>query len=325
MTDKSTIYVYCKTVKSQGTVTGLYNHNERQKEEYLCNGNIDPARTDMNFSIIKCESPYMDSVNDAMRYARRFNSNTVILIDGLVNITESEWSKSLDAEEIGKVFSYALKYMTERFGEANFISAVVHMDETRPHMHFEFIPVYERNGRWSFCFYRRMQELYGTGPYMFRRFKLDFESYMMEMYPIGPGRAGTGRRAEPMEIFKANPVMFRRYLDMYDAVDAVDSIDHEKKVADAMMLYNRIAEQLANEMLLKRSEIMRRDAEIENLRAYYDRYLSEFEINDGLRKTVEEYERRVEEQKRIIGLIPEPYLEQAKRKIEAEIASEISV
>ena len=44
-------------------------------------------------------------------------------------------------EQIKQFFELSYKFLSERYGEQNVISAYVHMDETTPHMHFLFIPI----------------------------------------------------------------------------------------------------------------------------------------------------------------------------------------
>ena len=49
--------------------------------------------------------------------------------------------KTLSETSYEQFFSETYKFMTERYGKENVISAYVHIDETQPHMHFAFIPV----------------------------------------------------------------------------------------------------------------------------------------------------------------------------------------
>ena len=44
-------------------------------------------------------------------------------------------------EQTKQFFELSYKFLSERYGEQNVISAYVHMDETTPHMHFLFIPI----------------------------------------------------------------------------------------------------------------------------------------------------------------------------------------
>jgi len=51
-------------------------------------------------------------------------------------------------EQIKQFFELSYKFLSERYGEKNVISAYVHMDETTPHMHFLFIPIVD-DKKWN--------------------------------------------------------------------------------------------------------------------------------------------------------------------------------
>ena len=49
-------------------------------------------------------------------------------------------------DKLGKMqrymfFEHCAKFFTERYGKENIISAVVHLDETTPHMHLNLMPI----------------------------------------------------------------------------------------------------------------------------------------------------------------------------------------
>ena len=50
-------------------------------------------------------------------------------------------------EQIKQFFELSYKFLSERYGEKNVISAYVHKDETTPHMHFLFIPIVDDKKR----------------------------------------------------------------------------------------------------------------------------------------------------------------------------------
>ena len=51
-------------------------------------------------------------------------------------------------EQIKQFFELSYKFLSERYGEQNVISAYVHMDETSPHMHFLLIPIVD-DKKWN--------------------------------------------------------------------------------------------------------------------------------------------------------------------------------
>ena len=52
-----------------------------------------------------------------------------------------EFMNQLPPEEQKAYFTMALDFISERVGEQNILSAVVHMDERTPHMHLCFVPI----------------------------------------------------------------------------------------------------------------------------------------------------------------------------------------
>lgn len=55
---------------------------------------------------------------------------------------------SYSDEQISQFFELSYKFLSERYGEQNVISAYVHMDETTPHMHFLFIRIVD-DKKWN--------------------------------------------------------------------------------------------------------------------------------------------------------------------------------
>ena len=49
--------------------------------------------------------------------------------------------KELTPEELPLFFNETYKFLNDRYGKENVISAYVHMDETTPHIHYAFVPV----------------------------------------------------------------------------------------------------------------------------------------------------------------------------------------
>ena len=55
--------------------------------------------------------------------------------------SDREFFKSLSEREQEKFFADCTRFFADRYGEENIISAVVHMDETTPHLHLNLIPI----------------------------------------------------------------------------------------------------------------------------------------------------------------------------------------
>lgn len=71
-------------------------------------------------------------------------------------------------------FQYAYDFFKEKHGEDNIISANVHMDENKPHMHFIFTPIVEdkKDGHLKVCAKEALQGCYGA------KMQIDIQDYI---------------------------------------------------------------------------------------------------------------------------------------------------
>lgn len=101
--------------------------------------NIDESRTAMNYDLAETDQPLhaLDFLHKRMseiKVLKRANVN--VMCDWVITAPES-----LTPEELPLFFSECYKFLTERYGRENVITAPVHMDETSPHIHYAFVPV----------------------------------------------------------------------------------------------------------------------------------------------------------------------------------------
>ena len=101
--------------------------------------NIDESRTALNYNLAEKDQPMpaLDFLHKRMseiKVLKRANLN--VMCDWVITTPES-----LTPEELPLFFSECYKFLTERYGRENVITAPVHMDETSPHIHYAFVPV----------------------------------------------------------------------------------------------------------------------------------------------------------------------------------------
>lgn len=84
--------------------------------------------------------------------------------------------KGLQDDEQREFFQLSCNFLSERYGRENVVQAVVHMDETTPHLHFYFIPVVpdERHGGEKICCNDVLNR------YELQHFHTDFQKYLSE-------------------------------------------------------------------------------------------------------------------------------------------------
>lgn len=121
----------------------MFAHYERAKDvngDYIKfkNQDIDTEKTDQNYNLAP------DRGMSQMDYAKQRCSEVQCLKRKDLNVMCS-WvvtaPKTLPKQDEREFFEQTYKFLENRYGVKNVISAHVHMDEISPHMHFAFVPV----------------------------------------------------------------------------------------------------------------------------------------------------------------------------------------
>lgn len=123
--------------RKAGSVAACERHNERKKEAYKSNLDIDMERFRENYHLVAPPRyTYKKEVNRMTGAAGcRVRRDSVMLVETLIT------ASPLPPAEQRAYFAAALDVVFGRVGKQNIISAVVHMDETTPHMHLCFVPI----------------------------------------------------------------------------------------------------------------------------------------------------------------------------------------
>ena len=168
-------YAILRFAKHKGGASkALSAHHERTKEIYASNPDIDKNRTMQNYHIVTPRWSYEQEIRHRIRMAGcRVRKDSVKFVDTLVTVSP-EFAKAHETE-MPEYFSLAFKFLKERVGEENIISAVVHMDEKTPHLHLCFVPL-TKDGRLS------AKEILGNKKNMIR-WQDDFYACMAERWP----------------------------------------------------------------------------------------------------------------------------------------------
>lgn len=127
-----------------GSLNLAYRHNERRNRNYS-NVNIDKSKFNQNYSIVSCFEPYMKKFNRLksqhhLKGQIKVTSN--IACEYLIT-SDKDFFSNLSEEETKRFFETAYKFVCgyRNLGKEYILSAVVHMDETTPHMHITYLPV----------------------------------------------------------------------------------------------------------------------------------------------------------------------------------------
>ena len=191
-------YAILRFAKYKGPeISNIEAHNERTKEEYASNPDIDKSRSHLNFHLLEPDRKYRAEAERQIKDAGcRTRSDSVRLVEALVTATP-EFFKGKKKAEIKAYFQEALDFIREHQDQKTIISAVVHMDEKTPHMHLSFVPL-TADGR--LC----AKEIVGNKKKL-TQWQDRFWEHMVKKYPDlerGESASETGRDHIPPRVFK---------------------------------------------------------------------------------------------------------------------------
>ena len=135
-------YAILRFAKYKGPEIGhIESHNERTKEKYASNPDVDMSRSHLNFHLVTPQRKYRAEAEKQIAEAGcRTRSDSVRVVEALVTASP-EFFKGKKKGEIKAYFQEALDFIREHQDPKTIISAVVHMDEKTPHMHLCFVPL----------------------------------------------------------------------------------------------------------------------------------------------------------------------------------------
>ena len=191
-------YAILRFAKYKGPEIGhIESHNERTKEKYASNPDIDTSRSHLNFHLVFPERKYRAEAEKQIAEAGcRTRSDSVRVVEVLVTASP-EFFKGKKKAEIKAYFQEALDFIQQHQNPRTIISAVVHMDEKTPHMHLCFVPL-TKDKRLS------AKEIVGNKKKL-TWWQDEFWKHMVGKYPDlerGESASKTGRTHIPPRLFK---------------------------------------------------------------------------------------------------------------------------
>ena len=124
-------------------IAPVERENERDETYQASNPQIDCTRTSGNYHIIKRQRSYTQFINDkieALDLPTKVRKDAVLMCSFVVG-SDRKFFGGLSPSEQRQFFAECTRFFAERYGEGNIISAVVHTDETTPHLHLNLIPI----------------------------------------------------------------------------------------------------------------------------------------------------------------------------------------
>mgnify|MGYP001514028767 FL=1 len=208
-------------------ISNIEAHNERTKEEYASNPDIDKSRSHLNFHLLEPERKYRAEAERQIKDAGcRTRSDSVRLVEALVTATP-EFFKGKKKAEIKTYFQEALDFIKEHQDPKTIISAVVHMDEKTPHMHLSFVPL-TADGR--LC----AKEIVGNKKKL-TQWQDRFWEHMVKKYPDlerGESASETGRDHIPPRVFKEMTRLTKQKAKLEELLSGVNAFNAKGKAAE---------------------------------------------------------------------------------------------
>ena len=274
-------YAILRFAKYKGPEIGhIESHNERTKEKYASNPDIDTTRSHLNFHLLTPGRKYRAEAEKQIAEAGcRTRSDSVRVVEALVTASP-EFFKGKKKSEVKAYFTEALDFIEKHQSKETIISAVVHMDEKTPHMHLCFVPLTE-DKRLS------AKEIVGNKKKL-TWWQDEFWKHMVKKYPDlerGESASETGRTHIPPRLFK----------------EAV----HLNRMKDQIMA------------ILNDSTPFNKKAKVEELEALLDKYIPGVEVmRTKLKKYDKTYKELTEENAELEKKLSSASKESMRKKLE---------
>ena len=215
-------------------ISNIEAHNERTKDEYASNPDIDKRRSYLNFHLLEPERKYRAGAERQIKDAAcRTRSDSVRLVEVLATAMP-DFFKGKKKAEIKAYFQEALDFIREYQEPKTIISAVVHMDEKTPHMHLSFVPLTE-DGR--LC----AKEIVGNKKKL-TQWQDRFWEHMVKKYPDlerGESASETGRDHIPPRVFKEMTRLTKQKAKLEELLSDINLFNIKGKTAEIGVLLDK--------------------------------------------------------------------------------------
>lgn len=136
-------YISFDIRKRKTATNGLARHNERQPGMKHTNSNIKNDRTKDNITLVTSDLSYPKRIEKIIEEQhtskRKVRHDAVRLITTTVELGGDIRDKS-EKEQVDFLLE-TYDYLKNEYGENNIVHASIHVDETCPHLHFDFVPI----------------------------------------------------------------------------------------------------------------------------------------------------------------------------------------
>jgi len=246
-------YAILRFAKYKGPEIGrIEAHDERTKETYASNPDVDTSRSHLNYHLIKPAGKYRAEAERQIAAAGcRTRSDSVWVVEALITASP-EFFEGKSPAFARAFFERSLNFIKSKQREESIISAVVHMDEKTPHMHLSFVPL-TPDGRLS------AKEIVGNRKKL-TQWQDEYWEYMVKKYPDlerGESASETGREHIPPRVFKQITRLTKQKEQLEELLAGITPLNAKGRVAKiAELLDSYIPNVEKMSTLLKRFSVV---------------------------------------------------------------------
>ena len=180
-------------------VAPIEKENERDENYEAANPQIDSERTRNNYRFTPYfGKTYTEFINGRIKELGLSPRKDAVVMNSFVLGSDKTFFDGLVKIEQYNFFSDCYKFFAERYGEENIIAAVVHNDETTPHMHLNIMPV-TKDGR--LC----SKQLFDK-PHL-QKLQTDFYESVGKRWDLQRGKEGSQKKHLSTAEFKAKKII----------------------------------------------------------------------------------------------------------------------
>ena len=193
-------YLVCHMEKyHKQDVAPIEQENERDENYEASNPQIDCERTRNNYRFTPhFGKTYTEFINGRIKELGLSPRKDAVVMNSFVLGSDKTFFDGLAKVERYNFFSDCYKFFAERYGEENIIAAVVHNDETTPHMHLNLMPV-TKDGR--LC----SKQLFDKP--QLQQLQTDFYEAVGKHWDLKRGKEGSQKKHLSTAEFKAKKII----------------------------------------------------------------------------------------------------------------------
>ena len=313
-------YAILRFAKYKGPEIGrIEAHDERTKEKYASNPDVDTSRSRLNFHLVKPKRSYRAEAEKQIAEAGcRARKDSVRVVETLITASP-EFFANKKPKEVKEFFAHALEFIQKKQAPETIISAVVHMDEKTPHMHLCFVPLTE-DKRLS------AKDIIGNKKKL-TQWQDEFWKHMVKKYPDferGESASETGRTHIPPRLFKEAVRLNRQKEKITRLLSEITPLNAKKKSAEIESIltdYIPSVETLMTRMKKANHTVKELNEEIASLKPEVNSSKASIQRQLELTRKVQELDdlrQTVEELEGIIRSLPPEIVKEAKKTMKKQ-------